>query len=76
MPCRLSKAGLQDLSSHAIFVVARYAAPGLLGMSATIFLSAPILMKSGLGMLNYLIALQVPCALLYGTRTNRLSVII
>ena len=40
MPCQLSKVGFQDLSSHAIFVVARFAAPGLSGMSAIIFLSA------------------------------------
>ena len=72
--CQLSKAGFQGLRYHAIFAAAHFAAPGLLVMSAIISLNAQDLMKLEPSLLNCMRALQVPCDLLFGTRTNRLSV--
>ena len=57
-----------------IHIAAHFAAPGLLVMSAIISLNAQNLMKSEPSLLNCMRALQVPCDLLFGTRTNRLSV--
>ena len=74
MLCQLSKAGFQGLRYHAIFAAARFAAPGLLVMSAIISLNARTLMKLESSLLNCMRALQVPCGLLFGTRTSRLSV--
>ena len=73
--CQLSKAGFQSLECHAIFVAARFVAPGLSVMSAVISLNAQNLMTSEPNMLICMRALQVPCALLSGTMINRLSVI-
>ena len=59
---------------HANSIAACSAAVDLLVMSAISFVSAPSLMISEPDVLTYFQALHRACALLCGTRTNRLFV--
>ena len=76
MHCLLSKADLPGLTFPETFAGARYAPLELLVMSAISVLNAHFSMELELNMQVCMTAVVVPCALLCGTRTRRVFLIV
>ena len=74
MPCRWNRVGLLNLPSPGISAAVLCAGPGHWGMNG-IMLTAPILPTFAASFGRCIKMLMVPCSVLCGTRTRKLSAI-
>ena len=75
MPCRWNRVGLLNLPSPGISAAALCAGPGHRGMKGILFFTAPILPTFVASFGRCIKMLMVPCSVLCGTRTRKLSAI-